>query len=340
MTQKLRHNRGIDAVAGPELDARPGSSAGPRPPRLGTARVRLRPLTARDYSFLYHLALSEETAYRWRYRGATPSPDDFQQQLWRNVLAQFIVEAAGSKWQPVGHVAAFDPSHRDRWVHLAAVGVPSVVGTGAMAEAACLLVDYLFTHWAFEKIYLSVVEYNLAQFDSGLGCVLREEGRLRRHCFFGGRFWDMVLCAVFRDDWTGDWRSTLRGAVPVGEAVSDGEAVPTNGDGQARAAMDLDEFTRTLRGALALASSPAPDDRLVDDLDFDSLQFVLAFDLLCQWSGHGDLPDAAGELPVTVRDLYLLYCTVCQMPAQPPALLPTAGVPGAAGRLGRRENAH
>lgn len=275
---------------------------GPHPPRMRSGRVRLRAIAPRDYPFLYHLATAEEVAYRWRYRGATPSPEEFQQQLWRNVLAQFVVEGVGPQggWRPIGHVAAFDPSHRDRWVHLAGIASADVLGTGLLAEAACVLVDYLFTHWAFEKIYLSIVEYNLPQFASGMGRGMRQEGRLRRHCFYDGRFWDMVLCSIFREDWTGNWRTTLGGQVTSG----------------VRPDMDVDAFIRAVCEEMSDGGGPwSIEDQLAEDLNFDSLQFVMALDLVCQWSGHQELPvDAADTLPRTMRELYLAYCRLSQMP--------------------------
>jgi hypothetical protein len=43
--------------------------------------VRLRPVLPRDYLPLYRVSLSGPTAFRVRYRGATPSLEEFQRDL-------------------------------------------------------------------------------------------------------------------------------------------------------------------------------------------------------------------------------------------------------------------
>ena len=262
--------------------------------------------------------MSAAIGFRWRYRGATPSPEEFHRNLWQSVLAQFIVQENISD-HPIGQVVAFDASHRDGWVHIAALSDPGLEASGLIIEGIGLLIDYLFLNWNFQKIYFSSIEFNLDLVVSGSGWLFREEGRLHRHCFYAGRYWDMVLCAIFREDWKGTCRTNLRRA--VADRLS-GRTRPRHAELVASVeipALDLDQFVQLLGEELQIPEdSIHPDHRLAEDLSFDSLSTLIALDMICELVGLDDLPAiATGTMPKTVRDLFLLYCTVAQSPQEP-----------------------
>ena len=73
--------------------------------------------------------------------------------------------------------------------------------TGIGMEASFLFVNYLFTNWNFRKIYVEAPSFVLEYYKSALGRVFVEEGRLREHEYFGGRYWDKLICAIWRHDW-------------------------------------------------------------------------------------------------------------------------------------------
>jgi RimJ/RimL family protein N-acetyltransferase len=272
-----------------------------RPAPLTTSRVALREITSRDYDYLYHLSLSEGLTHRWRYRGLTPSPDEFVRNLWLNVAAQFLVEnrRTGS---PIGHVIAFDTSHRDHWVHAAAVGQPDVESTGLIIEALGTFIDYLFLNFDFNKIYFSSIEFSYRSFRSGREWLFREEGRLAQHSFFGGRYWDMVLFAIFRSDWATTWHETLRRR-GADSAVLDRQP---NED-----VIDLVGFLTSLADELGVdCEEMKPEARLIEDLHLDSLHMLVALDYLSEMTGQDESRFDLFEIPkgLTARDLYTTYC--------------------------------
>jgi RimJ/RimL family protein N-acetyltransferase len=177
------------------------SRATSRQPPLTGRRVRLRSIFPSDYDYLYALATSEDMGYRWRFRGMSPSPEAFPQGLWHQVLAQFIIERV-ENGQRLGLVVAFDANERNGWCHIAMLLDPNVAGTGWVLEAGALFVNYLFTLWNFRKLYAEVLEFNYRSFSSGGGGrFFHEEGRLKDHEFYAGRYWDLLLIALYRDDW-------------------------------------------------------------------------------------------------------------------------------------------
>jgi RimJ/RimL family protein N-acetyltransferase len=158
--------------------------------------VRLRPVLPQDTEFLYTLATAPETGFRWRFNGYVPSTTAFEATVWNDILVQFV--GHGEAGQPLSHVLAYGASHTHGHVHFGVVTRP---GAGKLVgiESSALLIDYLFATWNFNKLYADVAEFNLPQFKSIVGRYASIEGRLKGHLWYGGRSWDQVILAVYRD---------------------------------------------------------------------------------------------------------------------------------------------
>jgi len=167
---------------------------------LSTRRVTLRTIGPRDLPFLYALATDPEVGYRWRYRGATPSPEQFAGELWQGVLCQYLV-ARTDGGAPVGLVSAYQADLANRTCYVALLGDKAHDASGLLLESALLFVTYLFHTWDLRQVYAEVPGYTYSSFASGVGRYFREEGRLVDHSFHAGRFWDLHILAIHRADW-------------------------------------------------------------------------------------------------------------------------------------------
>lgn len=82
--------------------------------------------------------------------------------------------------------------------------------------------------------------------------------------------------------------------------------------------LDPSEFVTILSRELepSRTATIGLDTRLLDDLQFDSLQMFLAIEVIAEMAGREapDLPIGEMERLLTVRDLYLLYAAVASMP--------------------------
>jgi RimJ/RimL family protein N-acetyltransferase len=101
----------------------------------------------------------------------------------------------------------------------ATTGIEGLRAARYSFEAFGLAIEYLFKGWPFRKIYLEVADYNLNQFGSILRRFAREEGRLRDHLYLDRRWWDLVLIAIWRDDWEMRTKTQRRG-LSGGQATS------------------------------------------------------------------------------------------------------------------------
>jgi RimJ/RimL family protein N-acetyltransferase/aryl carrier-like protein len=196
----IRMTDGPDASPfGPSnVTVRPAPPTDPLAPVMGDQAIRLVPVAPDDAGFLYALTTDPQTCFRWRYRGAPPSFDRFAADLWNHVLVQYVARRAADN-QPIGHVVAYGADPAMRYLYIGAVFIPPYAGTGMAAHVAAMFVRYLFHTFPLHKIYLEVPGFNWPQVQSGQDRVFRVEGVLRDHDYYGGRYWDQYLCAIYRD---------------------------------------------------------------------------------------------------------------------------------------------
>ncbi|MEJ2608967.1 MAG: GNAT family protein [Candidatus Thiodiazotropha sp.] len=170
--------------------------------------ARLRPLGQSDYGYLYDLSLSAKNNARWRYRGATPSPERFVADLWSGVLAQFLVETPEPR-KRAGLVVAYNADLANGTVFLGVLIDNAHHCKVWPLEGVLLFVDYLFQNWTFRKVYAETTEFSAAHFSSGAKILFEEEGRFREHQFFQGRYWDYIYYSLNRKRWEEHGRKLL-----------------------------------------------------------------------------------------------------------------------------------
>jgi RimJ/RimL family protein N-acetyltransferase len=194
----MSHRASEDGYSGTATDGgeSPEFSVAP----LRGRHVVLRQIVREDYRYLRAAELSGELGVRWRFRGSSVSPEQWAQNLWQGILAQFIVQRAADA-APVGLVMAYRPNFQDGHAWLAAESFAAKPRSPLMVFGVALFVDYVFKSWDLHKLYLEVAAYNLPQFESGVGRLLEVEGRLRDHYWYDGHRWDQVLLALYRSRW-------------------------------------------------------------------------------------------------------------------------------------------
>lgn len=197
------HSRETEVTIGLPFGADPETVSVPPAPPLPSVEGRFVtrvPVIEQHVPYLYHLATTPNLSFRWRYRGVSPGPEQFMRDLWQGILTQFVLQHRATM-QPVGIVSAFSADHRNGFAHVAIVTDQRFQRGVVGIEAASLFLDYLFDHFPLRKIYAQSPSWNLHQFGNGRNRLFREEGRLRTHEFYAGRYWDLCMAAVYRTDW-------------------------------------------------------------------------------------------------------------------------------------------
>lgn len=281
---------GIDVVApttgegagpGPAVTRQDDEGAGS--PRLASERVLMRVIHPQDYPFLYELSVAPELRFRWRFRAEQPTYEDFVRTLGTTVFDQYLVvdRTVGTR---LGHVVCYRASRGNGTAYVGVAEAPQARMQGSLVEAGRLFFRYLFDCHGFRKLYLEVPGYNISQFSSAPGNGFVEEGVLRDHEWFLGRWWDLHLYALYREGWErrfaalGERARRLRLA---GDAGAPDEAQPPS---------EFEDFRGALGRVLALdLDHVSAGTSLRDDGIFDSIQVC---ELLCALD---DLGVAGGD---------------------------------------------
>ena len=172
-------------------------------------QVYLREVTPEDYRFLRAAECHGELGIRWRFRGSSLSPERWVQSLWQSVLVQHVV-VSRKEPTPLGLALAYRPSFQDGHVYIATEAFRPVPRSPLMIFGSALFIEYVFRCWNFHKLYFEVAEYNMPQFESGIGRLFEVEGRLRDHFWYDGRRWDQYHLALYRETWERESQRILR----------------------------------------------------------------------------------------------------------------------------------
>ncbi|MFC4118922.1 GNAT family N-acetyltransferase [Nonomuraea zeae] len=162
--------------------------------------LRLRPLMASDYAYVFGLLVGGANGARWRFRGATPSPEMFERALWSGVSAQLVAETRDRR--PIGLAVAFNAVFEAGHVELGVAVDPGYQKRGGWTAAIGLgLLRHTFLSWPVHKVYGRIPAFNLADLRglTRLGWV--EEGTMRDYCFYDGHYWDEHVLALTREAW-------------------------------------------------------------------------------------------------------------------------------------------
>lgn len=183
-------------------------------PDAGPARVALVPIEPGHLPQMYRASVDPDEGFRWRFRGSTPSFAEFQARLYEGVLCSFVVvdrnNGTTHGWV-TAYNARFDAGHA--WIGF--VRFPGAARAGEMTEGLFLLLEHLFSRWAFRKVYAEVPEYNWVHLIGGKpgdAFLFPIEGRLVGHEYNANRWWDLLTVAIWRERWeevAGPWRPFL-----------------------------------------------------------------------------------------------------------------------------------
>lgn len=236
----------------------------------------------------------------WRFRGHTPSPEEFPGLLWSGVLTQFAVAPRDHPGAICGLVQGFNHDPGNRFAYLGVVVDPMEQRrTTAAAEGIVLLLAHLFDAFDLRKINIETTEVATAGIlrMAETWPMVSVEGVLRDSHFHAGHFVDLYILAVDRESFNAHRDQVFR-------------LVSSSGGPSARL-VNFDQFVASIPHHLAPGldgpqASPSGGTLLAADLGVDSLGLV---EVIAWVEDTYDvaIPDASfGEL-TTLQDLFAAY---------------------------------
>ena len=100
--------------------------------------------------------------------------------------------------------------HRIDWVSRigtagALIGDKDLWGKGLGTDAQLSVLGYAFEALNLQKVEASCWAFNHRSHQHLQKCGYRKEGRLKKHIFRNGKYYDQILMAVFKKDWQKAW---------------------------------------------------------------------------------------------------------------------------------------
>lgn len=170
--------------------------------------VRLRPVQRSDLSsFLswfndpevtqylsFYLPMTEMAEEKWIESRGTTSTD-----------ASFVIEAADTEVnKAIGIIGLTDIKPKDHHAGFGiAIGEKGYWSKGYGTEAARLIVNYGFQELNLHRINSSVIAFNQRSVRMHRKVGFKEEGRQREACFRTGKYHDLVVFGMLREEWKG-----------------------------------------------------------------------------------------------------------------------------------------
>lgn len=170
---------------------------------LADGTVTLRPVLKEDIPRLLKWINDPEI----RYFVATylPMMENDEDQWFENLSKKKdsnIVLVIEVDKKPIGTMGIHGINWKDRVGTTGAlIGEKEYWDKGYGGKAKKLLLEYAFNILNLRKICSSVIEYNIRSFKYSLKCGYKEEGRLKKHIFRNGQYWDIINLAIFDEDW-------------------------------------------------------------------------------------------------------------------------------------------
>lgn len=154
-----------------------------------------------DHYELLRVAEIERLGVWWRNAGAPQNPEEFAERVWKGILLQFIAVGLDDD-QALAWLQCYnaDPVNQSAAISLARLDSrrPSL----RVWSAVALFIEHCFATYGFRKLYAEVAGPNLQNFESMIGPLLVEEGRLAGHLAAGpGEYCDLHILSLWNFNW-------------------------------------------------------------------------------------------------------------------------------------------
>lgn len=172
--------------------------------------ISLRPVEAADETRLYDWRREPEVD---RWMDADPPGSADVHSAWFHELTSnpdrrgwiVVQDAAPVGCLHITGIASRQKRGQWRWY----IGEPDARGKGAGRAAQALGLDLAFG-FGLRKVWSEVVAGNEAAMKAQAAAGFRREGYLRRHAFKHGQEYDVVLLAIFAEEWAARRDGVLR----------------------------------------------------------------------------------------------------------------------------------
>ncbi len=139
------------------------------------------------------------SGFSWRLHGQVPPYDQFIANVFATSVLNMVIERAEEDTL-VGFCQMWKHDPHSNTAQLTAFLSDDSVGLGWPLEGVVNFVRYAFQSLGLRKIYFESLTPEMEQYESLVGTVLVQEGRLRDHSMVMGELHDLHVFALYKQD--------------------------------------------------------------------------------------------------------------------------------------------
>ena len=169
--------------------------------RPATRRVALRPVEPDDYPTLHALENDATSLGTWRYRGALPPLEEYEQVLWPQTAAIQVATSVADD-RILGYCQLYDVDLRAGHGWYSVYAGPDHRGHGLVMEGCMVFLEWAFRTYPFRWLYAHALDVNWAGFASSVRRPQPQHlGVLRDRALIDDEFHDVHVLGIEREQW-------------------------------------------------------------------------------------------------------------------------------------------
>lgn len=168
-------------------------------------KIRLRSLEPEDYHFFYQWNLDTNTqknlAWIWFPTSIVNIKNWIKKEVEKDPTNEdhfFVIETLAGK--PIGSINANNISKNDGSFRYGLGIIESERKKGYATDAIRIFLNYYFNELRYHKVNAAVYEFNESSIKLHQRFGMIQEGQLRKNKFTDGKYWDIVLFGMTKDE--------------------------------------------------------------------------------------------------------------------------------------------
>lgn len=173
-----------------------------------SSRVYLRRFESEDLEFVNGI-VSENGIFAQTLANARYASKDHNLQFLNNAMSSndplYLVICLSESKLPIGYLSVRDFDRINQKVKFAGIMISNVYsGKGYASEAACLMVDFLFSEQNIHKIYGYWLESNTPSIRIAEKLGFNKDGLLRDEVYKNGKYNNAYIMSLLSSEWEGE----------------------------------------------------------------------------------------------------------------------------------------
>lgn len=165
--------------------------------------VYIRAIMDSDFPFIHQIFGDIDSLFLWTNKRECNTYDEFIEKFKKDmetVYRHFYIVCTIDTFEKIGFIYSYNAHSGDGYVYTSVYLTEKYRQSLFGAEAGLLYYCHLFRYFNYRKIYSEVYDYNRASNKFLISAAFSLEGKLKKHRYYNGKFYDLNIYAVYREE--------------------------------------------------------------------------------------------------------------------------------------------